>query len=477
MPESPISGIVNRPHYPTRYIQLIFMNTTFTLLTGAALGGVVAWLILRTQTATFRERLQARETETTRLQNELATRDASLAAQHAALDAERAAHAATRTSLAAERASATEKIAALTDAQARALTEFKALAASALQANSTQFLDLAKESLGRTHQLADSDLEKRQLAIDALVKPLRETLAQVDAKITAFDKTRGESAAALAQQLQSLTQSQTNLQHETSRLSTALRSTTTAGTWGELQLRRVVELAGMTDYCDFTEQASVTTATDERARLRPDLVVRLPGGQQIVIDAKAPNEAYRDAASAPDEPTRAAKLAEHAAKVSAHVNALGAKAYWEQFKPSPEFVVLFLPGDQFLAGALSADPDLLERAITKKVLLATPATLIALLKAAAYGWRQENSAKNAEEIATQARLLYDRVTAFTDHLIKVGPALDNAAKAYNAALSSFESRVLPAGRRLEELGAKGDKALPASLPAADVVPRELTKRD
>ena len=477
MPESPISGIVNRTHCFTGYIQLIFMNETFALLAGAGLGGTVAWLLLRTQTATFRERLQAREAEVARLQGELSTRDTALAAAQSALASERDEHAATRTSLAAERASATEKIAALTDAQARALTEFKALAASALQANSAQFLDLAKESLGRTHQLADSDLEKRQLAIDALVKPLRETLAQVDAKITAFDKTRGESAAALAQQLQSLAQSQTTLQNETSRLSTALRSTTTAGTWGELQLRRVVELAGMTDYCDFTEQASVTTATDERSRLRPDLVVRLPGGQQIVIDAKAPNEAYRDAASAPDEPTRAAKLAEHAAKVSAHVNALGAKAYWEQFKPSPEFVVLFLPGDQFLAGALSADPELLERAITKKVLLATPATLIALLKAAAYGWRQENAAKNAEEISTQARLLYDRVTAFTDHLGKIGPALDNAAKAYNAALSSFESRVLPAGRRLEELGAKGDKALPATLPPADVVPRELTKRE
>ncbi|MEN9840323.1 MAG: hypothetical protein RL376_123, partial [Verrucomicrobiota bacterium] len=325
---------------------------------------------------------------------------------------------------------------------------------------------------------ADGDLEKRQLANDALVTPLRETLPHFEAKITAFDQTRAASAAALAQQLQTLSLNQATLQTETARLSTALRSTTTAGTWGELQLRRVVELAGMTDYCDFTEQASVTTtAGDTPARLRPDLLVRLPGGQRIVVDAKAPNEAYRDAATAPDEATRALKMAEHAAKVSAHVNALGAKAYWEQFQPSPEFVVLFLPGDQFLAGALSADPELLERAILKKVLLATPATLIALLKAAAYGWRQETAAQNAAEITAQARELYDRVCNFTENLGKIGPALDTAAKSYNAALSTLETRVLPSGRRLAELGAKGNKDLPATLPAADLAPREITKRN
>ncbi len=379
-----------------------------------------------------------------------------------------------RATLAAERAAATDKLAALADAQARAALEFKALSADALRANNAAFLDLAKETLGRTRQLADGDLEKRQLAITALVQPLRETLAQVETKLGAFDKERAASASALAQQLQSLAHSQLTLQSETARLSTALRSTTTAGTWGELQLRRVVELAGMSAHCDFTEQSSVTT--EDRSRLRPDLLVRLPGGQRIVIDAKAPNEAYREAASAPDEATRAAKLAEHAAKVRGHVDALGAKAYWEQFQPSPEFVVLFLPGDQFLAGALSADPDLLERAITKKVLPATPATLIALLKAAAYGWRQETAAQNAEAIATQARELYDRVAGFTEHLGKISPALDQATKACNAALASFESRVLPAGRRLEDLGAKGNKSLPAALPAAKSVAGTLAGR-
>ena len=450
------------------------MTVTLFLLLGLLLGAALAWLALRAQGAALVERLHARDADLARLQSELGARDTELAAARAATESARAELAASRSDLAAERAAATEKIAALTEAQDRLANEFKALSAAALQANNAAFLELAKETLGRTRQLADTDLEKRQLAIEALVKPLRETLVQVETKITAFDKTRAESAAALAQQLQSLAQSQSTLQTETARLSTALRSTTTAGTWGELQLRRVVELAGMTDYCDFTEQSSVTT--DDKSRLRPDLLVRLPGGQQIVVDAKAPNEAYREAASAPDEATRAARLLTHAAQVRAHVDALGAKAYWEQFQPSPEFVVLFLPGDQFLAGALSADPGLLERASIKKVLLATPATLIALLKAAAYGWRQEKAARNAEEITAQARELYDRITGFTDHLAKVAPALENAAKAYNQAIGAFESRVLPAGRRLEELGAKGNKELPAALPSVETAPRELTKR-
>lgn len=443
------------------------MTETLFLLIGICCGAACVWFALQSRAGASLERLRAREADIGRLQTELAD-------TRRALDTERATLADSRSTLAAERATATEKIAALTEAHERSVNEFKALSAAALQANNTAFLELARETLGRTQQLSASDLEKRQLAIEALVKPLRETLGQVETKITALDKTRAESAAALAQQLQMLTQSQGALQAETSRLSTALRSTTTAGTWGELQLRRVVELAGMSNYCDFTEQTSVTL--EDRSRLRPDLVVRLPGGQQIVVDAKAPNEAYREAATAPDEATRAAKLLEHAAKVRGHVDALGAKAYWEQFQPSPEFVVLFLPGDQFLAGALSADPELLERAILKKVLLATPATLIALLKAASYGWRQETAAKNAEEISAQARELYDRVCAFTDHLEKIGPALDNAAKAYNNAIGSFETRILPAGRRLEELGAKGNKELPASLDSADQTPRDLSKR-
>jgi DNA recombination protein RmuC len=439
------------------------MDTLLVAIASAFAAAVCTWFFLN---AKLGERLRARETDNARLTAELTSARASvsqLSSDNSQLTAD----------LAAGRASATERIAALTDAHTRLTSEFKALSADALRANNEAFLNLARETLGRTQQLAAGELEKRQVAIDALVKPIRESLEKVDAKITAFDQARATSSAALAQQLTTLSTAQAGLQTETARLSTALRSTTTAGTWGEIQLRRVVELAGMTAYCDFTEQTSVTIGD---TRLRPDMVVRLPGGQSIVVDAKAPNEAYRDAASAPDETTRAVRLADHAAKVRGHVDALGAKAYWEQFQPAPEFVVLFLPGDQFLAGALQADPELLERAILKKVLLTTPATLIALLKAAHYGWRQETASRNAEEIAQQARELYDRVSVFTDYLAKVGAALDSANKAYNQAISSYEGRVLPAGRRLEELGAKGAKELAAALPMIEQTPRELTKR-
>jgi DNA recombination protein RmuC len=449
------------------------MIELLSALIALPIGAALAWLFLRSESAAAAERLRSREADIARLSADLSTRDTDLAVERRSLETERAAHAVTASALAAEQAAAVEKIAALTDAHTRLSAEFKALSADALRANNEAFLNLARETLGRTQQLAAGELEKRQVAIDALVKPIRESLEKVDAKITAFDQARATTAAALTQQLTTLSTAQAGLQTETARLSTALRSTTTAGTWGEIQLRRVVELAGMTPYCDFSEQTSVTIG---ETRLRPDMVVRLPGGQSIVVDAKAPNEAYRDAASAPDEATRAARLADHAAKVRGHVDALGAKAYWEQFQPAPEFVVLFLPGDQFLAGALQADPDLLERAIVKKVLLTTPATLIALLKAAHYGWRQETASRNAEEIALQARELYDRVSVFTEHLTKVGVALESATKSYNQAISSYEGRVLPVGRRLEELGAKGAKDLAAAIPAIEQTPRELSKR-
>ncbi len=224
----------------------------------------------------------------------------------------------------------------------------------------------------------------------------------------------------------------------------------------------------MSSYCDFTEQQT-------SGSFRPDLIVRLPGGQQVVIDAKAPNDAYREAVNASDDSIRSAKLAEHAAKVRGHIDALGAKDYWAQFQPSPEFVVLFLPGDQFLAGALQSDPNLIDRAIGKKVLLGTPATLIALLKAAAYGWRQEAVSKNADEIADLGRQLHDRLATFSEHFDKMGRSLETANKSYNSALGSFEGSLLPGARKFSELGAKGVKEIiePSLI---ETTPREITKR-
>jgi DNA recombination protein RmuC len=433
-------------------------------LVSAVLAGAAIWLWLSRSVAVLAERLHAREEENTRL---TAERDgarsqlAELSALKARLDQ----------TLAADQAAATERIQALTDAHERLKTEFRSLSADALSKNTDEFLKLAGATFAKLHQQSAGDLEKRQQAIDALLKPLRETLDNVGRSVVEIDKSRADAYGRLSEQLKSLGTAQAQLQAVTGNLSTALSASKTAGTWGELQLRRVVELAGMTSYCDFVEQ----TTQGGGLRDRPDLVVRLPGGQQIVVDAKAPNEAYREAANATDEATRVAKLAEHAAKVRGHVDALGAKNYWEQFQPSPEFVVLFLPGDQFLSGALQADPALIDRAIGKKVLLATPATLIALLKAAAYGWRQEDVARNAGNIADLGRALYDRIANFADNLDKVGRGLEAASKSFNAAVGSFEQTLLPGARKFAELGAKGAKELTPPAPV-ETPPREVLKR-
>ncbi len=429
------------------------MEFLFILL-GLLAGGALGWFIAQSRAAATAERARLLE--------------ADLAAARARLSELAQQKSSVENDLATARASAAEKITALTDAHERLTTSFKALSADALSKNTDEFLKVARESFSKLHQQSADELGKRQQAIDSLVKPLKESLEKVDAKIGEIEKSRADAYGRLSEQLKSLGTAQTQLQAEAARLSTALRSTTTAGTWGELQLRRVVELSGMSSYCDFVEQSTAGS-------LRADVVVRLPGGQQIVIDAKAPNDAYREAASAADEKVRADKLAEHAAKVRGHIDALGAKNYWEQFQPSPEFVVLFLPGDQFLAGALQADTTLIDRAIAKKVLLATPATLIALLKAAAYGWRQEDVSRNAQVIADLGRALHDRIANFADNLDKVGRGLETASKAYNSAVGTFEQTLLPGARKFSELGAKGAKELTEPAPA-ETQPRDVLKR-
>jgi DNA recombination protein RmuC len=370
--------------------------------------------------------------------------------------------------LAHEREAGAEKLAVLNDAQRQLTEAFKALSSDALKSNNTAFLELARETFGRLQQQSTGDLEKRQQAIDGLVKPLKESLEKVDAKISEIEAARARAYGQLGQQLEQLGSAQLRLQTEASRLSTALRSTTYAGSWGELQLRRVVEMADMLPYVDFAEQETA-------GALRADMVVRLPAGQRIVVDAKAPLQSYREALDATDEPTRAARMAEHAQKVRTHIDALGAKSYWEQFQPAPEFVVLFMPGDHFLSAALQADSSLLERAITRRVLLATPTTLIALLKAASFGWRQEAVSQNAEEIARIGRDLHARMATFAEHLERAGNGIAAAVKSYNAAVGSFEQSLLPGARRFAELGAKGAKQLPEPAPI-DTTPRDVTRR-
>jgi len=395
-------------------------------LCGAVIGALLAWFFARGQLAAANERVRAREAD----------------------------------------------IARLNETHARLSTEFKALSADALNTNNAAFLQLAQAALSQFQQKAEGDLAARQQAIDAVVRPLKESLEKVDAKIGELEQKRERAYGQLGQQLETLNTAQMRLQGEAAKLSSAFRSTSYAGSWGELQLRRVVEMADMLPYCDFTEQESA-----ENGELRADMVVRLPGEQRIVIDAKTPVQSYREALDASDETARAAKLAEHAQKVGRHIDALGAKNYWQQFQPAPEFVVLFVPGDHFLTAALQADSSLLERAISKKVLLATPTTLIALLKAAAYGWRQEAVSKNAEEVSRLGRDLYDRVVTFSEHLEKIGRGLDTATKSYNAAVGSFEGSVLPGARKFEELGAKGMKKLGNSPPQVEIAAKEISKRE
>ena len=428
------------------------MSLFITALLAAGLSALIVWFYWRGRAATLTERTRALAQENSRLAQELAEqrsetqRLSTLVTQHATeLTAEKSAH-------------------------ERLVAEFKALSADALRANRADFLAQAQQSFAQLQTQSAGDLEKRQLAIDALVKPLRESLEKVDGKIAEIEKARATAYGALGEQLKTLGTAQLQLQAEATKLSTALRSTSFAGSWGELQLRRVVEMADMLPYCDFSEQETASAGG-----FRADLVVRLPGGQRIVVDAKAPLESYRAAVDTTDESTRAARLDDHAQKVRGHIDALGAKNYWEQFQPAPEFVVLFLPGDHFLTAALTADSSLMDRALTRRVLLATPTTLIALLKAAAYGWRQEAVSKNADEISALGRQLYDRIAAFAENLEKVGRGLDAAVRGYNTAVGSFEGTVLPGARKFAELGAKGAKDLsPPNL--VESTPREITTR-
>jgi DNA recombination protein RmuC len=367
-----------------------------------------------------------------------------------------------------ERTGTAEKLALLEETRQKLSGAFAALSADALARNNQAFLELAHATLAKTQATARGDLELRQQAIAEMVTPVRESLDKVDHKIQELEKVRAGAYSALNEQVRSLIETQSQLRGETGKLVNALRSPSARGRWGEIQLRRVVEMAGMLEHCDFSSQA---TLFGEDGRLRPDLVVQLPAGKTIVVDAKTPLDGYLQAIEAQDEPTRKARLADHARQVRGHMTSLGRKSYWEQFDQAPEFAVLFLPGECFFSAALESDPTLIEIGVEQNIILATPTTLIALLRAVAYGWRQEKLAQNAAEISALGKDLFKRLSDMGEHFNKVGLNLGRAVEAYNSAVGSLESRVMVSARRFAEL-----KTAPLGVEIATLEPVEKNVR-
>lgn len=349
---------------------------------------------------------------------------------------------------------------------------FGALATEALHQSNKQFLQLAEQTLKQFHIKAQGNLTEKEKAIENLVKPVHEALKKTEQQIREIEKDRKEAYGALHSHLQNMAQTQQQLQQETRNLVQALKRPEVRGQWGELTLRRLVELAGMVEHCDFFEQEQVKS---DEGLLRPDMVVRMPGGRDIVVDVKTPLDAYLRAIEATDDKTRDEALLHHTRNVRERVRELASKRYWSQFDQAPDFIVLFIPGDQFLSAALDIDRELLEYALQQKVILATPTSLIALLRAVAYGWRQEQLAKNADRIRITGEDLYRRLATFSEHLAKLGRSLDGVVSTFNKTVGSFDSKVLPGARKLTELGVEESKTL-SEPEQIEKTPREVEDR-
>jgi DNA recombination protein RmuC len=456
------------------------MGDMVLLIVGAIVGGIVAWLWATGRTrGEYAGRLRD-------VENHLAAQEGSTTVIRDQLDSSRKEVDRLQTDLrvlTAEKADAEacsremrtgleEQKRLLEEAKARLTEAFRALAADALKSSNEDFLRLAEQRFKTLTQEATGELEARKTAVETLVEPLQHALEVYQKEARELEEKRLREISGVGRQLTEVAQAQTALQRETSNLVNALRAPQVRGRWGEIALRKTAELAGMTKHCDFTEQESVQT---ESGRLRPDMIVHLPAKRDIVVDAKVALNAYLEALEASDPRQREAALVRHAQQVRMHVKRLASKEYWNQFPQAPDFVVLFIPGDVFFAAAVERDPELLQDALANQVLIATPTTFIGLLLTAAYGWRQEQVAENAQRIGELGRQVYERLTILIEHFVVVGKSLEKSVEAYNRAVASLETRVLPAARRFPELDSGSGKPIPELEPIQHT-PRVLAAR-
>jgi DNA recombination protein RmuC len=446
-----------------------YLPEILSSLIGLIVGWLFTWLIGSGKSAAAAERLKAEERRSAEIEARLAHTTAESTRSEQESQAFRNQLTEIRSRLEGEIKAAAEKQALLERAELKLADTFKALSADALRSSSEQFLQLAKSSLATQSEEAKSEIEKRKTAIETLITPVAESLGKFELRIGEIEKAREGAYSELKEQVRALGEGQLGLQRETASLVKALRQPTGRGQWGEMQLRRVVELAGMQEHCDFEVQH--TSTTDDGKKLRPDLIVRLPGGKSIVVDSKTPMDGYLDALEANEDRIREEALHRHARQVRTHIQQLASKNYTAQFAQTPEFTVLFLPSESFFSAALQCDPGLIDRGVDQGVILATPTTLIALLRAVSYGWRQESIAENAREISLLGRTLHERLGKLAEHFSKLGRSLGNAVEQYNSAIGSFENRVLSTARKFEELKAAPEAATISNLEPIDKIPR------